>query len=436
MPTYSDTLSFLDSFINYERTGMDSSERAFDLDKLREVLKKAGDPHENYHSVHVTGTKGKGSVCSFVSSVLKEAGYRVGLFTSPHLLTVRERIQTDGEFISEEDFVSALEHIKKYLDSSGPRGRFTYFEILTLMAMAHFSIKKCDYAVFEVGMGGRFDATNVINADVCGISPISYDHTHVLGSTIEMITKEKAEIIKKKTRCVSSPQEEAALEIIRDKCAEEEAALSVVGKDITYRPLEMDESGSLFDIAGKKGSYKECRTNMPGAFQLSNCATAVGICEELLEGKGGIDGKTVKRGIERAFIPGRMEVLSRRPLVVIDGAQNGESAKRLRDSVEKIFKYNKLVLILGVSRDKDIKNICGHLTPMADEVILTKASVERAADPLLLRGSVKGKDVKVTGDVKEALGIAFGKAGAGDMILATGSFFVIGEVRRLILDNR
>jgi len=400
---YKQALKYLDSFINYEQIGLDNPGMDLDPGRLRNVLKRMKDPHRDYPCVHVAGTKGKGSVCAFTSSILEKSGYRVGLFTSPHLVTVRERIKINGRIIGKSDLAGVVERLKEYIDPRVVGKELTYFEVLTLAAILYFSLQKVDYAVFEVGMGGRLDATNVIDAKVCGISPVSY-----------------------------SPQRQPALRVIKDRCRDEDASLSLVGKDITCSTLHLDEKGSCVDIAGLNGYYEKCRINMPGDFQPSNCATAVGICEQLLGAKG-IDEDALKKGISSAFIPGRMEVICRRPLVVIDGAQNGDSAERLKYSVEQIFKYDRLILLLGFSRDKDIKTVCRHLVPVADEVVLTRASVDRAADPHLIRGYIKGKSVRITSDVKEALGVAFSRAGKNDMILATGSFFVIGEVRGLLV---
>jgi dihydrofolate synthase/folylpolyglutamate synthase len=421
---------------NYERAGFPGAGLDFDLGKIHAAIEKLDYPHRKYKSIHIAGTKGKGSVSSFCSSILEEAGCRVGLFTSPHLTSVRERIKINSEAISKTDFADSLESLKKYIGLHKGPEEFTFFEVITLMAMFYFSIREVDYAVFEVGMGGRLDATNVIDAEVCGITPVSYDHTQILGKKIEEIAGEKAAIIKNGTHCVSSPQRDPVLGVIKEKCLKKNAILSVVGEDITHKVIHLGDTGSEFNIFTKQAEYKACRTSMIGDFQPSNCAVAVGICEQILSDEKikGQAPKTeiFKRGIEKTFVPGRMEILSRRPLVVLDGAQNEESAKRLKDSVEKIFRYNKLILVLGLSKDKDIKGVCRWLVPLADEIVLTKASVDRACDPLLIRGYVKGKPVKITGSSKEAMGAAFSKAGKGDMILVTGSFFVIGEVKQLI----
>ncbi|MEA3489987.1 MAG: folylpolyglutamate synthase/dihydrofolate synthase family protein [Candidatus Omnitrophota bacterium] len=421
---------YLDSFVDYEKTGFDGIRRKFDLAGLRRVLKDLGDPQRDYLSVHVAGTKGKGSICAFTSSILRDAGYRVGLYTSPHFFTPAERIRVNGRMIGGSDLVRTVSVLKERIGRDAAK-RFTFFEVYTLLAILYFSMKKVDYAVFETGMGGRLDATNVIDARICAISPVSYDHMNVLGSRIGQIAREKAAIIHRGAHCVSAPQRAAALDAIISRCGRVGASLSVVGKDVTYSIKTADEKGSAFDVQGNRGSYRGCRTRMPGRFQVTNCAAAVAVCERVLHDKR-IDKRVIKRGIRNAFIPGRLEVLARRPLIVIDGAQNGDSAEKLKYSVEEIFKYDRLILLLGVSGDKDIGSICRRLAPMADEVVLTRASTSRAADPNLIKGYIRGRRVRITGDVKEALGTAFSIAGRDDMILATGSFFVIAEVTEII----
>ncbi|MGB2601441.1 MAG: folylpolyglutamate synthase/dihydrofolate synthase family protein [Candidatus Omnitrophota bacterium] len=430
MQTYEDTLKYLESLVNYEKTGPEEFKgKSFDLDKLRQALEVLGDPQLDYRSIHIAGTKGKGSISAFTSSVLSASGYCVGLFTSPHLTYPEERVSVNGRNISTEELAGIVEYIRECLPGSGKD--LTFFEMYTLIAMVYFSEKKADYAVFETGMGGRFDATNVLDEKVCGISPISYDHMQVLGNKLEQIAAEKAAIIKEGNCCVCAPQNETVLDVVRSRCSEKGVSLSLVGEDITYRVKSVDTGGSTFDLRSETHEYNGCQTGLLGEFQVANCAVAVGICEKLLDDKVNVDD--FKKGIKEAFIPGRMEVLSREPMVMIDGAQNGASARQLKESVEQIFRYDKLILLLGLSRDKDIKSVCDELVPLADEVVLTRAGVDRALNPELIRGYIKGREVKLTRDVTEALGTAFHLAGKNDLILATGSFFVIGEVRDLVI---
>ena len=429
MKTYNEVIQCLDSFVSYEKIGFDNIKTDFDLDKLRKVLEKLNDPQKNFRAVHIAGTKGKGSVCTFVSSILREGGYRTGLFTSPHLQNISERIRVNSDNITERETVEVFERLERCLGHD-MFNDFTCFEVYTLMAITYFSLKNVDIAVFETGLGGRLDATNIINAEVCGITPISYDHMAVLGNSLEEIAYEKTGIIKRGSLCVSAAQNEKVLDVIKEKCDERSAKLSLVGRDITSDLKRSDISGSLIDIYSGEKSYKECCIHMIGVFQVENCVMATSICEKVSDK---ISEDAVKRGIEKAFIPGRMEVLSQSPTILIDGAQNGDSVGKLKSSVEQIFKYDKLILLLGVSKDKDIKNICGEMGTLADEVIITRSSSERALDPLIIRGYLKGKNALVTYNSEEALGRAFDSAGENDLILVAGSFYLIGEIREKIL---
>ena len=431
MSTYKQTIEYLDSLVNYEKSGLTRADKEFDLEKLRDILKDIGSPQKDYRSAHVAGTKGKGSVSAYIASIMQSLGLKVGLFTSPHLVDPTERIRINGKAISAAELSEVLDRLRERIDPG--EKKLTYFEIYTLMAMMYFSMKKVDLAVFEVGLGGRLDATNVIEPEVCAISPISYDHTGVLGETLPEIAAEKAAIIKKGTFCVSAPQRPSVMKVLRQRCLDEDAELVVVTEDIKVDVKKLDAFGGIFDIKGIRDEYEGCHTVMPGDFQPVNCAVAVGVCERLLKEKGKRKKEKIKEGIENAFLPGRMEVLGRDPLIVIDAAQNVDSAEHLKYSVEQIFKYDRLILLLGMSRDKDIRGVCETLSPMADEIVLTKASVGRAADPGIIRGYIKEKKTHQTSDVKEALGLALNSAGKKDLIVATGSFFVIGEVRKLIL---
>ncbi|MBD3426626.1 MAG: bifunctional folylpolyglutamate synthase/dihydrofolate synthase [Candidatus Omnitrophica bacterium] len=427
LPT--DTERFLASLVNYEKRGLEGvGAESLDPGKLTGVLKKLNDPHLAYESVHVAGTKGKGSVCQFTSSILSSSGYRTGLYTSPHLLRVNERIRINSKEIEDGELADVISVIRERLEGAGD---FTYFEVMTLAAMLHFARSGVDYAVFETGLGGRFDATNVLESSVCGITPVSYDHTHVLGKTLGEIAAEKAAIIKRASRCVSSPQQEEALSVIKKRCAEVGSPLTLAGEEITWRVREAGAEGSRFDLFTKWDEYTLCRTRMPGFFQVSNCATAAGICEELLGDNR--DKEAFRRGIARAYVPGRMEILSKKPMVLIDGAQNGASARALAVSVRGLFPGRRVVLVLGICRDKEIKSVCDELMPLADEVVLTRATSERAADPEIIRGFIRRRSAMITRDVPEALGGAFKLAEESDLILVTGSFYVIAEVRDIIL---
>ena len=430
MKSYREVIKELDSFTNFESIGFDDIQEEFNLDKLRQVLKRVGNPERAGRVVHIAGTKGKGSICSFVSSILNEARMKTGLFLSPHIITPRERIQVNGEIISESDFAEIFNYLMEYLDQPA-RSKYTFFEIYTLIVFIHFSRKKTDFAVIEVGMGGRLDATNVVSGEFCGISPISYDHTQVLGKSLRSIACEKSAIIKPGAYCVSSRQRPAAARVIKKRCSNVDAKLVSVDKDLKYQINSLSETGSKFDLYTREGHYKNCQTSLPGIFQVSNAVTALGICEKMLLGRASRES-ILKKGVKNAFIPGRMEVLLKRPYFVADGAQNADSALNLKKSIEQVFKYDRLVLLLGMSRDKDIEGVCRHLAPFADEIVLTRAEGARAADPRIIRECIKKSHVKVTLDVASGVREAFNLADKKDLILATGSFFVIAEARRIV----
>ncbi|MBU1851797.1 MAG: bifunctional folylpolyglutamate synthase/dihydrofolate synthase [Candidatus Omnitrophica bacterium] len=430
---YSEAIEFLNSFYDYEKIALDPLKERFNLGFLREILKKIGDPDKSYRSVHIAGTKGKGSISVFTSNIIAEAGYRTGLYISPHVSDIRERISVDDRVISEKDFAQT---VRALLSSAGALldpEKLSYFEVLTLVAMLHFKMKEVEVAVFECGMGGRLDATNVITPVVCGFAPISHDHVQILGTKITEIAGEKAAIIKKGARCVTARQEPEVLKIIKDKCREQNASLSIVGSDVTCGAVKAGPGGTSFDIYGRYGNYNKCHTRMVGYFQAENCAAAVGICEELKDaGIVPVSSDAVKKGVSRAFLPGRLEILSRDPRIVIDGAQNADSAAKLKYSIEQIFKYDRLILLLGLSADKDIKGVCREFKGFADEFIITRAQVRRAADPDIIRGYLKGENAAVTGNVAEAIGLAFKRAREKDMVLVAGSFFLAGEVREIV----
>jgi len=421
--TYTESVDYLNSFTNYERIGFDDVKGNFNLQNLQQVLDDIKNPQENFQVIHVAGTKGKGSICEFTNSILLKAGHDVGLFTSPHIIDSRERIKFNNESISKEDFSEIVRDFKNVVQDK----KITYFEAYTLIAIMYFAKKKVDYAIFEVGLGGRLDATNVIKAKYSVISPISYDHMNVLGESLKEIASEKAGIIKEGSFCVSAPQKDEVLNIIREKCKEMKVPFSIVGKDVTYKKKKIQIDGSEVSIKTQTEEYSNCKINMLGEFQVDNCASAVQICEKI-----GISKENIINGISKAFIPARFEIISKEPFIVLDGAQNEESAQKLKESVEQILKYDRLLLILGVSKDKDVKGICKELVPIADRVILTKSASQRALDPFLIRGFVKNKPSKVTKDIKEALGIALSRAKKSDIILITGSFYVAGEVKKLL----
>jgi len=427
---YKHAVAYLDSFINYEKIGY-RKKNILKLEKMRLLAILSGDPQKYFRSVHIAGTKGKGSVARFIFSILREAGFNTGLYISPHLVSPRERIRFNDDIITESDFALQIDRIKKSLERASLPEPPTFFEIYTICAFNYFKERKADYAVVEVGLGGRLDATNILKPSTVVISPISYDHTHILGNTLGSIAFEKSGIIKEGCVCVSAPQAEEALEVIKKKCASSKAKLVLIGKDVSFTEKYHDDKKEIFDVNTDFACYKDCMSYLLGRHQLINAACAISAVENLDIGDTKIKVDQIKKGIEKCVNPGRCEVVSRNPYLVFDGAQNRASAEALKNTILRNFHYEDLVLVLGVSRDKDIQGICRELAPLADKIVLTKSKVERAEDPEFIRQFIDHDKVIVEKSLKSALKIAESSTRPQDMILVTGSFFVIGEAKEL-----
>lgn len=452
--TCPEALRYLNSFVNYEREKDYPYIKSFKLERMEGFLKLLKNPQEGLRCLHIAGSKGKGSTCAFIAYILREAGFKVGLYTSPHLIDFRERIRIlnpkqiknqkpkikkldDFEgMISKREIARLTGRLKPIIEKynrASQHGSLTFFEVYTALAFIYFKERKVDFAVLETGLGGRLDATNVVNALVSVFTPISYEHTDKLGNTLKQIAREKAGIIKCQDFpiVITAPQEKEVMEVMRKKCKKAGAKLSEIGKDIRYRKTK-----NGFSVKGIYGRYADLRIRLIGSHQLINAVVAISAVRVLQSYniKVGID--SIRRGLYNTVWPGRCEVLSRNPLVVLDGAQNVASAGVLKEAVKENFKYRNLILILGISDDKDIKGICGQLIPISDIVILTQADnpraahVERIEDIMSYRAAgPRGRKVIKSKNIKEAIEIAKREAEREDLILITGSLFVIGEAR-------
>lgn len=437
--TYREALIYLNGFADYEKKNVFDHAASFKLERMERLVSLLGDPQKDIKSIHISGTKGKGSTAAMIHSILKAAGYRSGLYTSPHLVSFRERIRIGEDLISEEDVCLLLDEVRGAV--SKMRGDDpTFFEVYTALAFLYFRKESVDFAVFEVGLGGRLDATNVIEPLVSVITPISYDHTRILGKTLTEIAKEKAGIIKRDSICVCAPQEEEALKVIESVCEDKGSKLILVGRDIDFKEVSSDDEETVFDMSSLFGDHKNVRTRLLGAHQIVNAVTAAGAVESLRLGGISVGEEAIVTGLRLAAWPGRLEIVrSRSPRIVLDGAQNGASADALARAVRKIFKYRKLILVLGISKDKDIRGILKELVPVSDGIILTKsANAERAMEPEEIGKLItpEKKISVVTACIGEALDKAMATAGASDLVLVTGSLFVVGEARKLIVDEK
>ena len=429
--TFREAAQYLDSFINYEKTPLPNYKKAFTLNRIECLLELLGNPHKGLKVIHVAGTKGKGSTAALIASMLKQGRFTVGLYTSPHLMTFRERIMVNNKMISERSFSKLLTRMKPYLELMRDKD-LSFFEILTAAALLYFKQKRVNFAVLEVGLGGRLDATNVTESMISVITPISREHTSILGSTVARIAREKAGIIKKGSICVSSPQADSALNVIEGICKKTGVRLYLTGRDTRVDDIRFNRDKQYFSISGEFEKYPRLELRLRGEHQIANARTAVGVIEALRECNIPVSQKAVRKGIAKAEWPGRMEVIKRKPLVVVDGAQNVASARALIMAVERHFNYKKLILVLGISSDKDINGICKVLTKKADYNIVTRADNPRAASPAHIAEYISNRPVRVYMNSKDALKKAYSIAGRDDLILIAGSLYLVGEIKRNI----
>jgi dihydrofolate synthase/folylpolyglutamate synthase len=428
---YQQAIDYINSYTDYEKVGMPHDPAFYDLRRVDELLSILGNPHQKAASIHITGTNGKGSVAVMIASSLTASGYRTGLYTSPHFHTWRERVRVDGELISEAELARLVTELKPQLEAVNQRatyGKLTTFEFLTALAFAYFQQKRVRFQVLEVGLGGQFDATSVITPLVSIITPISFDHTDVLGSTLEEIAAEKCGIIKPDGTVVTAPQPPEAARVIREVCWQRRAGLLTVGKDVSWQGLSFALDGQRLRVQGRRDSY-ELFIPLLGEHQQVNAATAVAALEVIADKGFEIPKERVARGFEQVSWPGRFQILSRRPLLVVDGGHNIGAARSLTQSIRHYLDFKRAILVMGTSHDKDVAALVAEVAPLFDQVIVTRSQHPRALAPAKLAAEFARQGVKaqLVGDVPSALSRAFSLAGEKDLVCVTGSLFVVGE---------
>jgi dihydrofolate synthase/folylpolyglutamate synthase len=428
---YQQAIDYINSYTDYEKVGMPHDPAFYDLRRVDELLSLLGNPHRKAASIHITGTNGKGSVAVMIASSLTAAGYRTGLYTSPHFHTWRERVRVDGELISEAELARLVTELKPRLEAVNERatyGKLTTFEFLTVLAFAYFEQKRVEFQVLEVGLGGKFDATSVITPLVSIITPISFDHTDVLGSTLREIAAEKCGIIKPDITVVTAPQPPEAARVIRDTCRQRRARLHTVGKDVTWQGLGFALDGQRLRVQGRRDSY-QLFLPLLGEHQQVNAATAVAALEVIADRGFAMPKEKVARGLERVSWPGRFQILSRRPLLVVDGGHNIGAARSLTQSIRRYLDYKRAILVMGTSHDKDIAGLVAELAPLFDQVIVTRSQHPRALAPAALAAEFarQGVRAQLAGDVPSALLRALSLAEEEDLVCVAGSLFVVGE---------
>jgi len=367
-----------------------------------------------------------------MASVLNTAGFRTGLYTSPHLIDVRERLRVDGRLISQANLVKLVDILKPEVaavNAAACYGKLTTFELLTALGFMYFAEKKADWQVVEVGLGGRLDATNIVCPEVCVISAVSLDHTDVLGDTLEKIAAEKAGIVKEGVPVVSAAQMPKVREVIADACQARHCRLVEVGSDITCREMGAQSGRQRFEVQGRLGNYV-LELPLLGVFQQANAALAIGALEVLMEKGHRLSPQDIATGLRRVRWPGRLQTVRRDPFTVIDGAHNPAAAIELKKAVE-VYTIGKTpkILVFGISTDKDCQGLAEILAPPFDVIVATRAAHPRAVSAAALAGVCRNYvcDVRTAPSVACALDLATELAGANGFVCASGSLFVVGE---------
>ncbi|EFR33418.1 MAG: folylpolyglutamate synthase/dihydrofolate synthase family protein [Peptoniphilus harei] len=404
----------------------------FTLDNIKALLEIFNKPQDKLKIIHITGTNGKGSVASFITGALIENNYSVGKFTSPYITNIREEIEVNREVISEEDFAKLASEVRKEVEELDKKEIFVSgFEILTSIAYIYFARENLDFAVMEVGMGGRVDATNVMKKSIPVFCHIALDHANILGDSLEKIAREKGGIIKENSHVFSYPQAEEAKEELKKISKEKSSSFS----DFEFDEVEIissNEYGNKFNFR----TYKDVEISLIGDHQAYNAALALMVLEYLRKDyKLGPD--KIKEGLKRAENIGRTECLSRDPLIVVDGSHNLDSIEGIEKSVKK-FTYNKLILGFSLLKDKDHKHILEKIERLADKIVLTEIDSDRFTDIDLLEKEFKkisNKEIFAIKDRKEAVEKTLELAGEGDMILWCGSLYLIKDIRKIILEK-
>jgi dihydrofolate synthase/folylpolyglutamate synthase len=399
----------------------------FGLTQEERILNAIGNPHREIQAIHIGGTNGKGSTAAMMGSILQKEGYRVGLYTSPHLSRFTERIKVNGKEIEEEEVAALTGWMRKEIEAAGITPPFTFFDFTTAMALHHFKEKLVDLAILEVGLGGRLDSTNVIDPLISVITNIAKDHEAYLGKSILKIAREKAGIIKKGRPLITAATQPSVLHLFSKVCEEMGSPYYRVGKEFRYRRAE-DEG---FHYEGLDRKLWGIHLNLKGFHQIMNATTALGAMEVLEDLGYRVSTEAMIDGLKEVDWPGRLEMVSSSPKVILDGAHNPAGALVLKECLEKEFQYHHLILLIGIMKDKDIQPMLHLLAPLADHIILTKPHTDRAAPPSVLKKALgeNGEKAEIVEDFKEAIKRGLLLTQEKDLFCITGSLYTVGEAR-------
>ena len=430
---YRQSIDYLLSFADSERSGR--FQHRPDVQPLLALLRRLGDPQQGRRTVHIAGSKGKGSVAATLESVLRAAKLRTGLFTSPHLHSYTERIRIDGEPIGEDEWARLTDVLREAVEAEDPPPdgrRPVTFDLLTALAFLAFRGRGVDCQVLEVGLGGRLDSTNVFEAkDVCAVTAIGREHTELLGDTVAEIAAEKAGIVRAGATVVIAPQRHAiARQVIQQVAEDASCPIVDVAGSYSWHRIAHDLDGQAFRLNGPRGAL-DLRLPLLGRHQLENAATAVACADALTQRGLSIPDGAIQHGLAHVSWPGRMEILRRQPLVVADGAHSRDSARRLRETLKDYFSCQRAFLIVGMSADKDVTGLAQELSPIARRVAAVRSGHPRAMPPQQVAAAFReaGAEAEAENEVAETLEKVLATAAGEEVICLTGSLFVAAEGR-------
>jgi len=438
--TYESALRYLFAQTDYEQMLRVRYNRdTFSLDRMRLLLQKLGNPHEKIRSVHIAGTKGKGSTATMLSEMLRACGHKVGLYTSPHICDVRERIVVNGEMISQAALARLICRAEPHIEKMA-LDKPTFFEIFTALAFCHLVDEAVDVAVIEAGLGGRLDSTNVLKPLVCGLTSISLDHMHQLGNTIPQIAAEKAGIFKADVPAISVPQSPEAKRVLKRVAKGIGAQLMFTGEDIefSYRVESSRKNGcrTRICLTTPRSKFEHLPVPLLGEHQALNCGLALALLDQLKAHGLQIDDQQAIAGLAGTYVPGRMEIIHTDPRILVDGAHNAASMQALIRAIGQHIPYDSMVMIFGCAADKDIGGMMDQIATGADKVIFTRCgNSPRAAKPEDLAEVYterSGREAQVTENLTQALRVAGSAVSREDLITITGSFYLVGEAKMLL----
>lgn len=466
--TYSQVKEYLYSFINYENLYQYSYKQSFKLERFKEFLNTIDNPQSKLKVIHIAGSKAKGSVCIFIANILKQAGFKVGLYTSPHLIDFRERIRIlyksrvilrkvqdrlknpersrgtsrrPQEFkgmISKEEVCKLVARLKPSIDKFNKISKYdalTFFEVYTALAFQYFKEKKVNFVVLETGMGGRLDATNTCRDILSVITPISLEHTYLLGKTVRQIAYEKASIIKKsnqdsikgKKLALTAKQDRSATRVIENICKRNNTLLVKEGGDFYF-----SIKSNVFDYKEPDYKIRNLRIKLTGRHQVANASLSIASVRALRYYGINVDRQAIKDGLLNSAWPARFEIISKKPIVVLDGAQNSVSVQALDKTLKENFPNRKIRIIFGIAKDKEIRDTCRAIKSISKNIILTKSNNPRASEPKDLLKYFKNNSIMISNSIQEALYLAKSKVNKKDLIMVTGSLYLCGEAKKII----